>query len=80
MTRGRLDPPKLDDRTWAEIRDQAVQLLARYCPEWTDHNPADPGIALVEMFAWLAEGMIWRLDQVPERHFVEFLNLLGRPA
>ena len=77
MARGRLEPPKLDDRNWQEIRDQAVALIDRFAPEWTDRGPSDPGITLVELFAWLVEGMIWRLDQVPERNFVEFLNLLG---
>ena len=77
MARGRLIPPRLDDRNWQEIRDQVVKLIGQNCPTWTDRGPSDPGIAIVEMFAWLVEGMIWRLDQVPERNYVEFLNLMG---
>lgn len=77
MTRGKLDPPNLDDRTWREIVDQARALIPRYAPEWTDHNPSDLGMTLIELFAWLVEGMIYRLNRVPEKNYIAFLNLLG---
>jgi len=77
MSRGRLDPPNLDDRTWRDIVEQAKALIPRYTPEWTDHNPSDLGITLIELFAWIAESMIYRLNRVPEKNFIEFLNLLG---
>lgn len=77
MSRGRLESPNLDDRTWQEIVDQARALIPRYAPEWTDHNPSDPGMALVELFAWMVEGLIYRLNRVPEKNLIEFLNLIG---
>src|SRR4051794_25880673 len=77
MARGRLEPPNLDDRTWQDLVDQARQLIPRYAPEWTDLGPGDPGMTLVELFAWLVEGMIYRLNRVPEKNYVAFLNLLG---
>ncbi|NTU80292.1 MAG: putative baseplate assembly protein [Chloroflexales bacterium] len=77
MARGFLDPPNLDDRTWREIVEQARALIPRYTPEWTDHNPSDLGMTLIELFAWLAEGMIYRLNRVPEKNYIAFLNLLG---
>jgi hypothetical protein len=77
MARGRLVPPNLDDRTWQEILDQARALIPVYAPEWTDHNPSDLGITLIEMFAWLVEGLIYRLNRVPEKNYIAFLNLLG---
>lgn len=77
MTRGRLVPPNLDDRTWRDIVDQARVLIPTYAPEWTDHNPSDLGMTLVELFAWLVEGLTYRLNRVPEKHLIEFLNLLG---
>ncbi|MEM1395352.1 MAG: putative baseplate assembly protein, partial [Cyanobacteria bacterium P01_H01_bin.150] len=49
----------------------------RYCPEWTNHNPSDPGITLIEMFAWLTDQMLLRFNQVPRRNYVAFLELLG---
>lgn len=77
MSNGRLDSLNLDDRTWQDIVDEAKALIPKYAPEWTDHNPSDLGITLIELFAWIVEGMIYRLNRVPEKNFIEFLNLLG---
>lgn len=81
--RGRIVPPNLDDRTWQDLVDQMRALIPVYAPQWTDHNPSDLGITLIELFAWLAEGMIYRLNRVPDKNYVAFLDLLGitrRPA
>ena len=75
--RGRIVPPNLDDRTWQDLVDEMRALIPKYAPQWTDHNPSDLGITLIELFAWLAEGVIYRLNQTPEKNYVAFLNLLG---
>jgi predicted phage baseplate assembly protein len=67
----------LDDRTFQDIVDEARTLIPRYCPEWTDHNLSDPGITLVELFAWMTELTLFRLNQVPDRNYVKFLDLMG---
>jgi predicted phage baseplate assembly protein len=77
LSRGRLEAPNLDDRTWQDIVDEARALIPRYAPEWTDHNPSDPGMALVELFAYLVEGLIYRLNRVPEKNLIGFLDLMG---
>lgn len=77
MSRGKIDPPNLDDRTWQDIVNQATALIPKYAPEWTDHNPSDLGIALIELFAWIVESMIYRLNRVPEKNLIAFFNLLG---
>ena len=77
MARGRIDVPDLDDRTWQDLVDQAKALVATYAPQWTDLGPSDPGVILIELFAWLVETMIYRLNRVPEKNFIAFLNLLG---
>jgi hypothetical protein len=41
----------LDDRRFQDIVDQAKGLIPQYCPEWSDHNVSDPGVALIELFA-----------------------------
>lgn len=69
--------PNLDNRDFAKIVAEAKALIPRYAPEWTDHNESDPGITLIELFAWMTEMMIFRLNQVPERNYIEFLKLLG---
>ncbi|WP_020476536.1 baseplate J/gp47 family protein [Zavarzinella formosa] len=69
--------PRLDDRTWQDLRDEAVTLIPRYAPSWTDHNATDPGITLIELLAYQTEANLFRLDQIgtPFRH--AFLRLLG---
>lgn len=70
--------PNLDDRRWAELAEEARALLVRFCPEWTDHNVSNPGIALVEMFAWLTETAMYQANQLPDAFWMELLPLLGR--
>jgi predicted phage baseplate assembly protein len=72
-----LPAPELDDRKFQDIVDEAKRLIPRYCPEWTNHNLSDPGVALIELFAWMSEMVLFRLNQVPERLYVHFLNLVG---
>ena len=67
----------LDDRTFTDIVDEAIRLIPRYCPEWTNHNPTDPGITLVELFAWMTEMTLYRLNQVPEKTYLSLLELMG---
>jgi predicted phage baseplate assembly protein len=72
-----LEAPTLDDRRFDEIVAEAKSLIPRYAPEWTDHNESDPGITLVELFAWMTEMLIYRVNQIPERNYRKFLALLG---
>ncbi|GHO83202.1 putative baseplate assembly protein [Dictyobacter formicarum] len=75
--RGRIQPPNLDDRVWQDLVDEALALIPKYAPQWTDYSPGDPGRTLIELFAWLVEGLIYRLNRVPEKNYIAFLNLLG---
>lgn len=72
-----LHAPDLDDRRFQDIVDEAKRLIPRYCPQWTDHNVSDPGVALLELYAWMTEMMIFRMNQVPDRLYVKFLELVG---
>lgn len=69
--------PNLDDRTWADLTDEARALIPVYGPEWTDHNASDPGITLMELLAWITEMDIYRLNQVSDRERLKFLALVG---
>jgi predicted phage baseplate assembly protein len=69
--------PKLDDRTYADLVAEAMRLIPRYCPEWTDHNPADPGITILELTAWMTELILYRLNRVPEKNYLAFLDMIG---
>ena len=72
-----IPPPKLDDRSFNDIVEEAISMIPRYSPEWTNHNPSDPGITLIELAAWMTDMLIYRLNQVPDKNYVAFLNLLG---
>jgi predicted phage baseplate assembly protein len=72
-----LPAPNLDDRKFQDLVDEAKRMIPRYCPEWTNHNLSDPGVALIELFAWMSEMILFRLNQVPDRLYVHFLNLVG---
>src|ERR1700709_1292877 len=72
-----LPVPDLDDRRFQQIVDEAKRLIPSLCPEWTNHNVSDPGVALIELFAWMSELIIFRLNQTPDKLYTQFLNLLG---
>src|SRR5438270_11870918 len=72
-----LPVPNLDDRSWKQIVDEAVRLIPRYAPEWTNHNASDPGITLLELYAWMTAMVIYRLNKVPAKNFLTFLDLIG---
>ena len=69
--------PNLDDRRWADLVEEGVALVPRYAPAWTDHNIHDPGITLIELFAWLTEQSIYRANRISDRHRRKFLALIG---
>ena len=69
--------PNLDDRTFADLVDEAQRIIRQRCPDWTDLTPSDPGIVLVELFAHLTDVMLYRLNRLPEKAYVEFLRLIG---
>ncbi|MDX2161980.1 MAG: baseplate J/gp47 family protein [bacterium] len=69
--------PKLDDRTFAQLLEDAKIRLKASTPEWSDLSPSDPGIVLLELYAFLTETMIARLNRLPDKAYIAFLNLLG---
>lgn len=72
-----LAAPKLDDRRFQEIVDEAKKRIPRHIEAWTDHNVSDPGVTLIELFAWMTEMILYRLNQVPERHYIKFMEMMG---
>jgi len=72
-----LAAPKLDDRSFQDIVDEAKKRIPHYCKEWTDHNVSDPGVTLIELFAWMTDIVLYRMNQVPDLHYIKFMEMLG---
>jgi hypothetical protein len=72
-----LEVPNLDDRSFEDLLAEAKARVRQTAPAWTDLNASDPGIALLDVFAYLTDLMIYRLNRVPEKAYVEFLRLIG---
>ncbi len=73
--------PKIDDRSYDSIVAEMRARISRYTPEWkpvwTDLNDSDPGITMLQVFAWLGEMLAFRMNRVPELNYLKFLQLLG---
>ena len=72
-----LQTPNLDDRKFQDIVSEARRKIPQYCPEWTDYNLSDPGITLIELFAWMTDMILYRMNRVPERNYIKFMELIG---
>jgi predicted phage baseplate assembly protein len=72
-----LPVPNLDDRQFQDLVDEAKRRVMQRCPEWTDHNVSDPGITLIETFAYMVDQLIYRVNRVPEANYLRFLDLIG---
>lgn len=71
------ETPPLDDRQFRDLVDEARRRIPLYTPEWTDHNLSDPGITLIELFAWMTDIVLYRLNRVPDKLYVKFMELIG---
>lgn len=69
--------PNLDDRRFQDLVDDGKRLVQQRCPEWTDHNVHDPGVTLIETFAFMTDQLLYRLNRVPDKMFLTFLDLIG---
>lgn len=72
-----LELPNLDDRSYDDLVQEALSLIPSYAPDWTNYNPSDPGITLIELFAYLSELLIYRLNRVTDTNQYAFLKLLN---
>jgi hypothetical protein len=72
-----LQLPNLDDRNYSDLVTEAIAMIPRYAPSWTNYNASDPGITLVELLAYFTEQLIYRLDRVGRENKINFLRLLA---
>ena len=71
--------PNLDDRRYQQLLDESLARIPVHTPEWTNFNQSDPGVTLIQVFAFLTESLLYRANQIPERNRRKFLQLLGVP-
>jgi len=72
-----LTPPNLDDRRFDDLVVEALQRIEKTCPEWNDLSPGDPGVVLLEVFAYLTDVLLYRVNRLPEKIYIELLRLIG---
>ena len=68
--------PNLDDHTYADLVEEAIYQISVEYPEWTDHNPTDTGIILIELLAWLTEMTLYQVNQITDKNKASFVRLL----
>jgi hypothetical protein len=75
-----LQLPVLDDRNYEQLLEAAKRRIPSHTPEWTNFDvESDPGITLVQLFAFLTDNLLYRANRIPERNRLKFLQLLGIP-
>ncbi len=67
----------LDNEYFDEILDNARNMIVSIYPEWTDFNYHDPGITMLEMFAWLKESQQYYINKIGTENIKKYLKLLG---
>ena len=70
-------PPPIDDLDYDTLVAEAKARIPVHNPEWTNYNDADPGITLLQLFAFMTDSLVYRANLVPERNRRAFLHLLG---
>lgn len=70
-------PPNLDDRTVQQIIDQLMALAEREVPDWRPPTEGDAGTMLQTIFAYYSDVIAERLNQVPQKNKLAFLDLMG---
>ena len=73
-----LIPPSLDDRSYDDLVQDMLANIPAHTPEWTNPQPGDPGRTLIELFAWLADTILYRANLIPEKQRIAFLKLIGQ--
>lgn len=72
--------PNLDDRDYPSLNEEVRALIPRYSREWTNFNPSDPGIMLLEILVWLTDQAFYRVNRIPPATYASFIRLLSNEA
>ncbi|HUW66773.1 MAG TPA: hypothetical protein VMW20_01860 [Candidatus Nanoarchaeia archaeon] len=69
--------PNLDTKTYEEISEEMVASIPKYTDKWTNHNPSDPGITILELLSWIAETTFYRINGISNESYVNFLRIVA---
>jgi hypothetical protein len=69
--------PAINSRNFKDLLRHLRSMAPFYVPEWHSHEEKGPGIALAQIYLHLYEHILSRLNQVPDKNFVAFLDMLG---
>src|SRR5262249_31677009 len=73
-----IKPPDLDQRRYQELFEESLKRIQVRSPEWSNYNQSDPGVDLVQLFAWLSDDLSYRLDSIRESDRVKFRKIAAR--
>ncbi|HEY9246581.1 MAG TPA: hypothetical protein VIO11_07035, partial [Candidatus Methanoperedens sp.] len=69
--------PDLAARNYKDILDEMVSSIPKYSEKWTNHNPSDPGITILEILAWIFDASFYRINRIPEESYINFIRLIA---
>jgi predicted phage baseplate assembly protein len=68
---------RLDGRGYDDLVVEARSRVGLACPELGVNGGPDPGVTLIELFAWMSGLAIDRLGRVPDKLHIALLEMLG---
>src|SRR5438552_3949786 len=72
-----LEQIQLDDRTFEQLFAEGRARIPVHTPEWTNFNDSDPGVTIVQLFAFMTENLLYRSNRIPDANRRKFLSLLN---
>ncbi|TEB07867.1 Baseplate J-like protein [Pelotomaculum schinkii] len=65
--------PHIDytDKDYDSLRDAMLALATEKLPGWTDHSANDPGVVLLELFAYMGDLILYYQDRIANESFLD---------
>ncbi|MDE5967459.1 MAG: baseplate J/gp47 family protein [Lachnospiraceae bacterium] len=68
---------EVEQPDFLDLLEAAKEKISKYYPAWTNFNPADSGMAILELLAYMTELQQYHAGQLGPSHWLAFLHLLG---
>ena len=69
-----LELPQLGQKEYNEIVEDLVRTIPKYSKDWTNYNPSEPGIIMLEAFAYLADHLMYSVNQLPLKSYLHYMR------